>query len=91
MIDVHRSRLDEGYAYLVVIIANADATLVGESVSPPTADFDVGLGDAAVAQEEPQTENRLGQYIEHSVGDDLAVNRSLAGTVGEAPDAGRRC
>lgn len=72
---------------LVLVIANADTTLSGQPVGPPSAKVDIGLRDAAVAQEEPETKDRLSQNIEDGVGHDFAINTDLARPVGKTPDA----
>lgn len=70
---------------LVLIITNTDAALGREAVGPPSGNFNVCLRHAAVAQEQPEAENRLGQNVEDSISQNLAVNTCLAGAVGESP------
>lgn len=56
-------------------------------MSPPATELDVRLWDAAVTQEQPEPEHRLGQDVKNGIRHDLAVDGSLAGAIGEAPDA----
>lgn len=72
-------------ARLVLIVANANATLSRESMSPPTTDLNISLGNAAVAQQEPQSEDRFSQDVENSVRHDFTIDRGLASTIGETP------
>lgn len=76
---------------LVVVITNTDATLVGQAVGPPATELDVGLGHTAVAQEQPQAKDGLGQDIEDAVSQDLAVHGGLARTIGETPNTVHDC
>jgi hypothetical protein len=55
-------------------------------VSPVAAELDIGLGDLAVGNEQPEAEDRLGEDIENGVKDDLGVDADLAGTIGDTPD-----
>lgn len=71
---------------LVVIVANANATLGRQAVSPPTTNVNVGLGNAAVAEEQPKTEDRLSKNVKDRICHDFAVDSDLAGTVGKAPN-----
>lgn len=71
---------------LVVIVTDADATLVRQAMGPPATELDVGLRDAAVAQEQPQTKDRLGQDIKDAVRQNLAIDGGLARAVGETPN-----
>lgn len=56
-------------------------------MSPETAKVDVGLGHVHVGEKEPQTEDGLGKHVENGIRDDLGVDRSPTGTVGNTPDA----
>jgi len=70
----------------VLVVSNADGTLVTETVGPEATNVNVGLWDGSVHVEQPGTEDSLGQNITDSVGDDLGVNRGVAGTIGDTPN-----
>jgi len=40
-----------------------------------------------VCDQEPGTEDGLGEDVQNSVGDDLAVDREVAGAISNTPDA----
>lgn len=71
----------------LVVVTNADGALVAETLAPEATDLNVGLGDALVGEEEPGTEDGLGEDVEDSVGDDLLINGSVAGAIGDTPNA----
>lgn len=56
---------------------------------PVTTNLDIGLGDLGVAEQEPETEDGLGENVKNSVGNDFVVDRGLAGTVRNTPDTER--
>lgn len=70
---------------LVFIVTYADTALIGQAVSPVSANLNIRLWDAAVADEEPEAKDGLGQHVKDGICEDLRVDRRLAGTVGEAP------
>lgn len=72
----------------LVVVTNADGALVAETLAPEATDLNVGLGDALVGEEEPGTEDGLGEDVKDGVGDDLLVNGSVAGAVSNTPDTG---
>ena len=39
-----------------------------------------------VSEQEPEAKDWLGKDVEHSVGDDLAIDADVAGAVSDAPD-----
>lgn len=70
----------------LVVVTDADGTLLAETLAPEAAELNVGLGDAGVGEEEPGTEDGLGEDVKDGVGDDLLVNIHVAGAVGNTPD-----
>lgn len=40
-----------------------------------------------MSEKEPKSEDRLGENIEHSIGDDLSVNINVTRSIGNTPDA----
>ena len=42
-----------------------------------------------MGKEEPEAENRLGENIENSIGNDLGVNAGNSRSIGDTPDANR--
>lgn len=73
----------------LLIIANADAALVGKTRRPPSTDIEVGLGDLSVGAEENGSKDGLGEDVEDGVGDDLGADADLASSVGNAPNTTR--
>lgn len=71
----------------LVVVADTDAALTGEAVGPEATKVDVGLWSALVGEQEPSTEDWLGQDVQNSVGDDLLVDVQVAATIGHTPDA----
>lgn len=71
---------------LVLVVTDADAALIGQTVSPIPTDLNVCLRDAAVADEEPETKDGLGKNVKNSISKNFRVDGRLTGTVGKAPD-----
>ena len=46
--------------------------------------------DAVVGQEKPEAEDWLGQDVQDGIGDDLSVDRHVAGSISDGPDASER-
>lgn len=40
-----------------------------------------------MSEEKPEAEDGLGQNVEHGIGDDLAIDADVSGSVGNTPDA----
>ena len=72
----------------LVILTNTDSTLAADTVGPEATELDLSLGHALVGEEQPSTEDRLGEQVEDGVGNDLLVNGHLAGAIGNTPNAG---
>lgn len=53
---------------------------------PEATKIDVHLGGAGVGEQQPSTENWLGEDVEDGVGDDLLIDVHLAAAVGNTPD-----
>lgn len=70
----------------LLVVANADTALGAETLAPESTDVNVGLGDALVGEEEPGTEDGLGEDVKDGVGNDLLVNVHVAGAIGNTPD-----
>jgi hypothetical protein len=71
----------------LIILTNTDSTLAADTVGPETTKLNLSLGHALVGEEQPSTEDRLGEQVEDSVGNDLLVNGHLAGAIGNTPNA----
>ena len=69
-----------------VVFTDADSTIAAEAVGPEAVELSIALTHVGVDNEEPGTEDSLGQNVENGVGNDLSVNADLAGTVGNTPD-----
>lgn len=54
-------------------------------MSPISTNLNVCLGDATMADEEPQTEDGLRKDVKNSICENFRVDGGLAGTIGEAP------
>jgi len=70
----------------LVIVTDTDGTLVGESVGPEATEVNVHLGGAGVGEQQPSTEDWLGEDVEDGVGDDLLIDVHLAAAIGNTPD-----
>ena len=70
----------------LVILTNTDGTLAADTVGPEATKLNLSLGHALVGEEQPSTEDRLGEQVEDSVGNDLLVNGHLAGAIGNTPN-----
>ena len=44
-------------------------------------------GHRVVGEQKPEAEDRLGENIEDSIGDNFSVNACNAGAIGDTPDA----
>jgi hypothetical protein len=71
----------------LIILTNTDGTLAADTVGPEATKLNLSLGHALVGEEQPSTEDRLGEQVEDSVGNDLLVNGHLAGAIGNTPNA----
>ena len=69
-----------------VVVTDADLTLTRKSVRPEAADVGVGLGQVRVGDEEPGAKDGFGENVENGVGDYLAVDAHVSGSVRDAPD-----
>lgn len=69
-----------------VILADADSTIAAEAVGPEAVELSIALAHVGVDNEEPGTEDSLGENVENGVDNDLSVNTDLAGTIGNTPD-----
>jgi hypothetical protein len=72
-----------------VVLAEADGTVTVETVGPEASKLDVTLTQLGVSDQEPGTEDTLGENVQDSISNDLAVNTDLAGTVGKTPNTNR--
>merc|ERR1711977_679189 len=72
----------------LVVVTDADLALAAKALRPEAAKVDVALRHALVGEQEPGTEDRLGEDVEDGVGDDLLVrvHGHAAAVVGELPD-----
>jgi hypothetical protein len=71
----------------LVVIADTDGALTLQALRPEAANFNVGLWDALVSEQEPGTEDWLGKDVQDGVSDDLLVHVHVARAVGNTPDA----
>lgn len=69
-----------------VVLTDADSTIAAETVGPEAVELSVALTHVGVDNEEPGTEDGLGENVENGVDNDLSINADLAGTVGNTPD-----
>ena len=69
-----------------VVLTDADSTITVETVGPEAVELSVALTHVGVDNEEPGTEDGLGENVENGVDNDLSINADLAGTVGNTPD-----
>jgi len=73
-----------------IIVTKAERALTVKTVSPEATEIDIGLAELSVSDDQPSTEDGLSKHIKDGVGDDLAVDTNLTGTISEAPDDGVR-
>ena len=58
-----------------------------QHVAGCSIDVNLRAGHAVVGEEEPETEDGLGEDVKNSVGNDLSVEANKAATVSNTPDA----
>jgi hypothetical protein len=73
-----------------IILTKADGTLASEAVSPEAVELNIALTHLGVSDQQPGTKDTLGQDIQNSVGNDLAIDTNPAGAIGKTPDTGTR-
>lgn len=71
---------------LSTVVLETNSTLATEAVGPEATEIDVGLGDVGVGDQEPETEDGLGENVKNSVGNDLSINGELARAIGDTPN-----
>jgi hypothetical protein len=71
-----------------VIVTDAESALTVETVGPEASEVHISLAELGVSDDQPSTKDGLSKNIKDSVGNDLAIDTNLAGTVSEAPDTG---
>ena len=69
-----------------VIVTDAESALAVETVGPEATKVDISLTELGVSDDQPSTEDGLSKNIKDGIGNDLAIDTNLAGTVSEAPD-----
>ena len=69
-----------------VIVTDAESALTVETVGPEATKVDISLAELGVSDDQPGTEDGLSKNIKDGIGNDLAIDTNLAGTVSEAPD-----
>lgn len=77
------------YLSTVVIVTKTNSACTGQAISPETADLDVGLRHASMGDQKPDTKDGLGQNIQDSIGNDLAINGNMTSAISDTPDAAR--
>lgn len=71
-----------------VIIVKAESALTVETVSPEATKVNISLAKLGVSDDQPCTEDGLSKDVKDGVGNDLAIDPNLAGTISESPDTG---
>jgi len=69
-----------------LVVIKTDGTLTTKTLGPPSIKFNVGLWHAAVGEEEPSTEDWLGEDVKDSIGNDLSVNIDVTGAISDTPN-----
>jgi hypothetical protein len=77
----------ERHLCALIIIANTDAALRREAVSPEATEINVGLWHLGVGDEQPGPEDWLGEDVKDGIGNDLLVDIEDTGSVSDSPDA----
>jgi hypothetical protein len=84
---LHVYRRPEEALRALVIIANTDAALRGESVSPEATEINIGLRHLCMSKKEPCTEDWLGKNVKYGIGNNLLVDIEDKRSVSDGPDA----
>jgi hypothetical protein len=71
-----------------IILTKANGTLAVETVGPEAVELDIALTELGVGDQQPGTEDTLGQNIQDSVRNNLAIDTNLAGAISKTPDTG---
>jgi hypothetical protein len=91
----------------LVVVSNADGTILVQSVSPEALERDLTarlvslklkceliiilrLRHGVVGEQEPETEDWLGEDIKDSVAEDLSIDVDVAGSVSNTPNTENR-
>lgn len=67
-----------------LIVIDADGSLAAQTMAPPSVNSCSSI--TAVSEQEPETEDWLGENIKDSIGDDFTVNRPLASAITNTPN-----
>jgi hypothetical protein len=69
-----------------VLVTETESTLTVQTVGPEATNLNLGLAKLGVGEQQPGTEDGLSKNVKNGVGNDLAVDTNVAGTVSKAPD-----
>lgn len=69
----------------LIIIAHTKGALLAKTVGPEAIDG-CSAGKVVMGEEKPETEDRLGEDVEHSVSDDFGIDINFAGSISDTPD-----
>jgi len=73
-----------------IVITKTDRTLATEAVGPEATDVSVDLRDPRVHDQEPGTENGLGEDVQDGISDDFGIHGGVASTISDSPNNGVR-
>jgi hypothetical protein len=71
-----------------IILTKTNGTLAVKTVGPEAVELNIALTELGVCDQQPGTEDTLGQNIQDSVGNNLAIDTNLAGAISKTPDTG---
>jgi hypothetical protein len=71
-----------------IILTEADGTFAVETVGPEAVKLNIALTELGVGDQQPGTEDTLGQNIQDSVGHNLAIDTDLTGAISKTPNTG---
>jgi hypothetical protein len=69
-----------------IVLTEADGTFTTKAVGPEAVELDITLTHLGVSDQQPGTEDTLGQDVQDGVSNDLAIDTNPAGAIGKTPD-----
>lgn len=69
-----------------LFLIQAQHPLAVQAVGPEAPKGNIGLGNPRMRQEKPEAKDWLGKNVQHSISNDLAIDRQMTGS-NDGPDA----
>jgi len=70
----------------LIVIADAESALSAQSMGPEATEFNVGLGEFGVGEEEPEAKDWFGEDVKDGIGKDFLVDAEEAGSISHSPN-----